>query len=267
MKRSILFLTILLLTAFESRSQGAIDGFLKSQDEVDLALSYSVDRAEHYFLSEGKIEYGRNAQSLSLFANYGLHRYLNVIVNIPLVNFTPQDASVYAKSGIEKQWGGLKLKGIGALGYTIPLSDYNTESGTAIGQQTQAVNVRGLVQAELNSMWFGQFQMGYDATKEPVIPSQLWSAKAGFFKGKWYADLWYEVREAEGGKNYLGTGPEKPDSFRELGVDMERMGGVIYYQWKPDWGVFLSGAYMLSGRNTFENRTVGAGVVWKGKLK
>jgi hypothetical protein len=264
--KHFLLLSGFLMIAVGASAQGAIDGFLKSQGELDMALGYSRDKASTYLLATGPLASNRDAKSISLFANYGLHKYLNVIVNAPLVNWTPQDGSLYLKSGLSKQLGSWKLTGIAALGYTFPLSDYQTESGSAIGQQTEAVNIRGLIQVEPIPGWFGQFRMGYDAAKEPVISSSIWSVKAGFFKGKWYGDLWYEEREAEGGKNYRGTGADKPSSFRELGVDLQRAGGVIYYQWKPQWGGFVSGAYVLDGRNTYQNRTVGVGVVWKAKL-
>lgn len=261
--RSIFILLLMLSPAFGLWGQGAIDGFMKNKGELDLALGYSRDKAGTYLLADGTLTSNRDIKSFSLFANYGLVKHLNVVVNLPLVNYTPQDGSVYFKTGRSWQLRKMKVTTIAALGYTMPLSNYETESGSAIGQQTEAINIRGVVQLEPIPGWFGQFRMGYDAAQEPVIPSTLWSVKAGFFKGKWYGDLWYEVRNAEGGKNYRGTGPDKPSTFRELGVDLERIGGVVYYQWKPQLGGFFSGAYVLDGRNSYQNRTIGLGVVWK----
>lgn len=265
MKMRIILALFALLSPALLLAQGAIDGYMKNKGELDVALSFSHEGSDVYYAGPNEIDYDRTTQSIGAFAAYGIHKRINVIANLPFINGNLQDGSIYAKGLIlnNNLFNAGNLSLIGAIGYSTPLSDYKTESGDAVGQQTTAILPRLVAQYNFKFGWFLNARYGYNLNEDPVPDTYVYSFKTGYASGKWYTDVWVEIQEADGGKDYRGVGELRPDSFRELGVEHTKIGGVVYYGFKPNKGVFLGWGAILDGRNTAKANRLSVGYVHK----
>lgn len=259
------FISLFMLGSF-SFAQGVIDGFFKGKGNTDLALSYSLQKSDIYFAGFNEINYKRNLNAIGVFAAHGVTNKFDVIINIPFINTTFQDASIFGKyelfSHTIKE---TKISCISALGTSFPLAKYEVNSGQAIGQRAVQILPKLVVQFKFGNGIFIQTQGGYNYALSPVASSIPFSVKAGMAKVKIYTDVWFDYQHGIGDKDYLGNVPF--NSFRELVVSYQRIGGVFYYTLKPKLGIFLNYAYTFSGRNTSQGYFIGTGAVLKFKRK
>ena len=244
-------------------TQGNVDGFFKPKGDLDVAISGTYVYSRIYFAGVSSIFYKRDQSIIGLYGVYGLSDKWNLIASLPVINFTPQDLSLYAKYKLyESKFNACEVTLAPAFGVSVPAWNYNTESGQAIGQQAVTVQPKLVMQFKHARNWFVQAQTGYNYSINSVPSAYVASAKAGFIYKKWYFDVWYDYQLSIGGKDYGAGGLE---SFRELGVSYERVGGVVYASIGDRWGGFLSLSTVLSGRNSSDSNTFNGGVVLKFK--
>lgn len=231
-----------------------IDGFFQGAQQGAVALSASYENASEYWAGEESIDFGRNMIHAGLFGVYGLIDGLDVVGSVPFVNLKPQDASLYFKARLlDISIGKTRITLGSALGFSAPMTNYNTESSNAIGQQARAFDGRVFAQAHFNSKLFLQLQYGNAQVLEPVPSFQVFSTKIGYTAAKWYADIWFEMRDAETGKDYRGVGERKADNFRQLEVDYQRFGASFYTAFDELYGVSLALSHSFDGRNSFNS--------------
>lgn len=255
------FLALLLNTGVVS-SQGLVDGFFKGKGNVDVALSATFQGSQHFFAGNERIDLDRAILSLSAFAEYGITEKWDVIGNVPVINLQLQDASFYTKYElVSTKIKGKKLSIIPALGFSLPLFNYATETSQAIGQRATVFGGRLVVQQELPKGMFVQVQSGYNYALAPVTSSVPFSIKWGLSFGKNYTDVWFDHQTGFGNKDYLGAVPFT--SFRELVVSYHRIGGVFYRQFNQKLGGFVNYSYTINGRNTAQAIGIGTGIVLK----
>lgn len=259
---------ILLLFSFlsfaQSFSQGPIDGFFKSKNDLDIAVSGSYSSAPKYFAGTNLIDYERNQSIVSLFGSYGLSKRWNLVMSLPFINFKPQDVAVYGKFKlIDKRFKKSEWSVFPSFGVSVPTWKYETQSGQAIGQRAVQFQPIFVTQFKWDKGLFIQGQTHYNYALDPVPSSFNASFKVGFASNKFYYDVWYDYQNGFGDKDYQGT--VSFDSFRELVTSYQRVGGVIYYSINDKLGTFINGNYTISGRNMSQALNIGAGVVFKMK--
>ncbi|MFA7274460.1 MAG: hypothetical protein WC044_11355 [Crocinitomicaceae bacterium] len=262
--KNILFLTCTFLT-FQSFSQSAIDGFLKGKNTLDLALSGSYQTADNYFGNSGNLNFSRDFVIANLFGEYGITEKIDLIATIPNLSGKFQDGAVYGKYkfaelGIKNQ----KLSFLTAIGASAPLSKYETQALTAIGQRATQFHGHLVLQTTLPAGFYWQIQGAYHYALNPVPSSFTFSSKLMYTYKKLYLDFWYENQQGLGTNTY----PSGVD-FRTLTVDYQKIGGVIFYNLKNNWGTFVNASYIFKGLDTFNSKTISVGVtkkmVFKGK--
>lgn len=257
--KHIVFL-ILIFSPTAIFSQGNVDGFFKAKGELDLAFSGSYSGSTKYFRTNGTIDYDRSQLILGAYGIYGITDKWNVILSLPLINFKPQDGSIFTKYRLihhASKKSDFTLAP--ALGISFPMSNYQTQSGQAIGQQATIIQPKLVMQFKHFKNWFIQAQGGYNYALNPVPSSVGSSVKIGYIYKKWYFDTWFDYQFGIGGADY-GIG--SPD-FRTLGVSHNRVGGVIYKNIGEKSGLFLNGSYIFSGRNIGNAITISTGYVIK----
>jgi len=262
MKKTSLLISFLVIAAV-CNSQGLIDGFFKGQNHGTVAVSASYQSSTQYWAGDSLINFNRNQPNAGLFGTYGIIDGLDVVASIPFVNLAPQDASLFAKWRAfqrTSERGGKFTLGI-AAGMSVPMSNYNTESSTAIGQRATIVEPRVFLQYHFPNRFFIQAQAGYTYAFDPVPSGIPASIKLGYTHDKWYADVWFDLRDSETGKDYTGTGDRKPNSFRELEVDYQRIGATFYKPFSDKFGLSLGLDHTLSGRNMFKSTGVNLGFI------
>ena len=162
MLRTLAFCIALFLSS-SIFSQGIIDGFMKGKGNTDISLSYSYENYNKYWGAE-EISITRDIQSASVYLAHGITDWADVILTAPFINNTGvsgfQDGTAMIRlRAIEIQTEKLKFGIIAGIGYSLPLSDYETESAFAIGQHAEALPTRLIFSVQHQTGWFLQLQL------------------------------------------------------------------------------------------------------------
>lgn len=259
-KSNFLSITLLLFLPLAHFSQGPVDGFFKGKGKLDLALSGGWQSAQNYIGGQGAFAYKRAFGFASVFGEYGITDKWDVIASVPFIKDKLQDGSFYTKYKIlSLQNDAFSLAP--AIGFSLPLAKYDTESALATGQRATQFHGKLVAQYKIGSCFFVQAQSGYNYALDPVPAAFLVSTKVGFSKSGWYLDAWYAYQDGEGNKTYQGSVPYS--TFRELTVDFQQVGGVVYRQINPKIGAFVNASKIIDGLGTFDTFAVATGIVVK----
>jgi hypothetical protein len=283
MLRTILLLTFPLTVA----AQGPLDGYLKGKGVLDLAPSLSFNSAKKLDGAGGQT-YAETyrGQMLSLFAAYGLTEKFDLVGTAAAV-FTPnqsglQDGGLFVKyRPFYDEIGPAGKMGIlFGTGATFPLADYEPTATGALGQKAITVPARLIAQWETPFGLFLNLTGGYHfrldelqdvdialireqrPDYQPIEPPDFstFLLKIGLPARHYYLDAWVEWQHTRGGADYV---PEVPDLAQAYGVSYTQVGGTAYYSDNGKNGFYLSGGYILGGRNTSHILRVTLGGVLK----
>jgi hypothetical protein len=282
-----MFRIFLLLLPYSLFSQGALDGYLKGKNHLDLAPSISFNSANKFAGGQGELyDIGFKGQLLSVFAEYGLSERFDLIGTAAYVfnkdNSGLQDGSLLAKYRIFYDKVG-KIGKLGVLfgtGANFPLRNYEVLTTGALGQKATSVPARMILQLETKSGIFVNLTGGYNwrldelktedinaiLAKQPnyiAIEPQNFSTylfKIGFPTAHYYLDAWAERQITIGGSNFKEGVLDLPQSYS---VSYTQIGGTAYYSENGKRGFYLSSGYMLKGRNTSKILRVTLGFVLK----
>lgn len=254
-------------------AQGPVDGFMKKKTEFSLGLSFSREKANEMFAGPNLVSVNRTTRAASFFGIYGITDKLNIQVGIPYLDVNKgiekgfQDGSIYLKYNLLKKENAFgEIRTMVAAGYADPLSNYQTENSSSIGQMAMAGDARIIVHQSFKSNLFATLQGGYIFKSEPTPHAIASSLKIGY-AGKLYVDVYYELIHALGGTDYRGVGDLQPTSarggFESLGFSYQKIGGTIYYGIHKHFGAFGGVSYILDGRNTFKNTGFSLGFVFQ----
>lgn len=265
LKLNVLIVVYSILVAIDGNCQGRVDGFYKGKGMIEVGLGGGIEFDNAFFAGTNKINLSREIRSASLFIGTGLTEKLDLYINIPYVSIgnaqSVQDGSVFLKYQIlKKDVANGKLSFSLASGFSGNLSNYQTSGVDAIGQQARVIDIRPLVHYELNG-WFATLQYAYNYKFDPVPSAVTGSLKLGYAASKFYLDVWYENQITKGGFDYLGT--PTPPSFRELGVNFNRIGATYYRPFGKRIGAYTGTYYTLNGRNIGQGPYISLGFILK----
>ncbi len=284
-KYSIFFLV--LLCPIFATAQGPLDGYLKGKGVLDLAPSISFNSAQKFEGANGKVyDESYTGKMFSLFAEYGLSEKFDLVGTASAV-FTPiqsglQDAGLFVKyRPVYAPLGKAgKLGVLFGTGATFPIGNYEPTATGALGQKAVTVPAKLIVQWETPIGLFLNLTGGYnfrlDDLKEadisiirktrpdydPLKPQDFTTflLKVGFPAKHFYLDGWAEWQHTSGGADYVQNVPDLPQAY---GVSYTQVGGTAYYSDNGRTGFYLSGGYILGGRNTSRIQRITVGMVFK----
>ncbi|MFN0034231.1 MAG: hypothetical protein ACKVUS_04135 [Saprospiraceae bacterium] len=279
--------TLFFLLPFFAAAQGPLDGYLKGKGGLDLAPSFSFNAAQKFEGAGGKTyDETYKGQLFSLFAEYGLTEKFDLVATAAAV-FTPiqsglQDAGLFVKyRPVYKKIGAAgKLGILAGTGATFPIGNYEPTATGALGQKAVTVPAKLIVQWETPLGLFLNLTGGYhfrlDHLREadiatirkqrpdyaPMEPQNFTTflLKVGFPARHFYLDGWAEWQHTSGGADYVPGLPDLPQAY---GVSYTQIGGTAYYSDNGRTGFYLSGGYILGGRNTSQIRRTTLGMVFK----
>ncbi|MEZ4981077.1 MAG: hypothetical protein R2769_05710 [Saprospiraceae bacterium] len=207
MKKQHVFpiLAVLLFLNNLSLAQGPLDGYFKGAGHIDFALSGSVETSDIYYFGDQRQDLKNRFESLNLFADWGISDSLDLVFTLPYLR-TPkcdtcsdfnqgfQDASLFAKFKLfKKEKPDARFKLLGALGGTLPVSNYQTGIERPIGIGATVLQAKGIAQYEWYSGPFVHLQSGVEMRISPdfltSIPVLLRLGYAGKFI---FAEAWFE---------------------------------------------------------------------------
>ena len=235
-------------------AEAQVDGFNKGAGHVDVVASFSYEKGLGYYLADGTVPIKRSRIAATLFAAGGITGDLDLQVSIPYIaNSTEadlQDASAFLKwLPVKTALATGKLTLGPALGYSLPITQYQTEGVDAIGQRATGIIPMGVVQYTAGNGCFASLVGGHVLASDPTPDALIGTLRFGHFDATHYWEIHLQGQKADGGKNYRGTGELAPMSFTELGVDHVRVGGKYYKPISPRIGAVAEAGYVLSGRN------------------
>jgi hypothetical protein len=273
-------LPIAVLAAAASRADAQGDnGFLRGTGHADVALTYSYDTYREFWVGSHKVEdpgVGRiTRQSGNLWAAYGIDARTDVVVSAAYVEASSdgisnpfngtekalQDATIGFKYRLN-EWqlgpGGLSLAFAPAV--KIPMTNYENNALTAIGDGQIDYRFRGIVQYTMNNgMWLA-VESGYDyRTDEP--PNELpFNVTAGVTLFNRFTIMpFYSLVRSYGHKDI--NFPAEP--FPGVQEEFTRWGVSGYIRIDERWGITLGYKDTITGMNTGDVVGYWAGVVFK----
>jgi hypothetical protein len=260
---------------------------MKGKGVLDLAPSISFNSAQKFEGVGGQTyDEAYKGQMFSLFAEYGLTEKFDLVAVAAAV-FTPiqsglQDGGLFAKyRPVHAKLGNVgKLGVIFGTGASFPIGNYEPTATGALGQNAVTVPARLILQWESPLGLFLNLTGGYhfrlDDLKEadiellrknrpdynPLEPPDFTTflVKVGFPAKHFYLDGWAEWQHTTGGADYVQNVPDLPQAY---GVSYTQVGGTAYYSDNGRNGFYLSGGYILGGRNTSRIQRITVGAVFK----
>ncbi len=248
---AIFLFSCLLFPASHLTAQGPISGFQSPADELVFAIAYGRENYDTYLSPTGDEARELRGSNASVFAEYGLNSRSALVVNVPYIsnnedNKGLQDASVwfkYRNQRTQTQSGGYH-NFFTAVGGSFPLGSYPVDDPLAIGQRAGVFSGRLVYQYDAKSGWFIHGQSGIDFQFSPDSRA-AWPVviRSGFGAKHFYVEGWWESVRAFG-----GGGGGAPNQAVGTGSSWTRLGGTLYVPVVPRFGLFGSGAYVLSGK-------------------
>ncbi len=257
----ILLRFALVCLPFTALSQGAIDGFMKGKKQADIALTYSYESYDRYYFGTELRHQSTTTQTLNLYATYGLHDALNLVVVVPYMWTNPETRSLQDAILALKYRGDLdryergELAKITSFGLSFPLGDYDPEAAQPIGQKATVFILRHLWQYKHDGGFFAHLQSGFDFR---IIPESQFAIPAilrmGYGHRKFYFDLWLEgfLTPSAGVDARVNAGE---------GSSYLRFGGTFYCPLTPWLGAFIGGAHFITGKNIGKASRINVGTV------
>ncbi|MCR9182625.1 MAG: hypothetical protein NXH73_06835 [Flavobacteriaceae bacterium] len=268
--KKIVGILFLLLFSTEGISQGKIDGFYRGFGNLSTSFGLGFEDTPNYFIGTERSDIGRTLFFGSAYAAYGITPDFDINASLPFFvsneKLRTQDVSLFLKYRLYKiDFESSKLEISSGLGFSTPISDYETGGLNDIGQKATILETRGMIHYQWNTGWFLTFQSGFSFKLEEVPNSLPITFKAGRALSNWYYDVWYDYQQSFGGIDYRETPP--PQNFKEIGVDYHKAGGTLYRPLGQDFGIYASFSYTISGRNVFQGAGYGIGLVYDFSLK
>lgn len=289
-----LFGLYFLMISFQGNvnAQMAVNGFFVGKGNTTLALSYTLESFDNFYIGEENTEpvpahneITKNV--ISIYGAYGILNNLEIAASIPYI-FADGDGDPDPVTGITEtndfmdfmvqvKYAPIKFSLLktdvqlgGALGYSVPITDYEPNGILSIGNGAPAFDVQGFAHVIAPSGWFGTYSIGYSFRGEAdnlqggpdfdVPDAFMFMGKFGYANSKFYIDFNYQIQQTDSDAIDIG-GDGFNNNFPETRVNWFRLGVTGYYAITPLLGVSLSYIGYVDGRNVGRSQAVSPAVV------
>lgn len=237
MRHSILPLPFFFLASLAS-AQGDT-GFLRGQGRTDVAVSYTLDSYDEFWVGDTKVADPNVGEvertTYSLYAAHGLTNDLDLVLNASYVEATADGAANFPdEDDLQDLMLGAKWRawqrgaGPGAFtlflapGIKLPMSDYEDNNVTAIGDGQVDLRFRGIAHYQAGGFW-ASLETGYDlrnGAPDDEIPLHL---TLGASAGPVTIMPFYSQISSQGGIDIsdvpaLGGFPETEEEYQRFGL-------------------------------------------------
>ncbi len=289
------YLSIFLLLSGTALAQSPNDGLMMPQGQLCILGQYSNSKWEDYWQGETKrsnLNLGElTTQSAMLMGNYGITKKLNAMIGVPYVWTKAsvsylsgqkglQDLMVFLKYQaleVEAAGGAFKVQATGGL--STPVSNYTADLlPFSIGLHSKTASLRAIlnytadfglyVTAQAGHTWRSTTTIDRDAylfdneliySDEMPVPNVFdYSARLGFIKPRYQAELWYESFTGLSGDDIRYN--EAPQATNKMASAQAGVFGKYFVTKRL--GLLATISQVLSGRNTGEALTWTAGATY-----
>ncbi len=296
--------TIILSTFFlagssaSAAAQGLVSGFMAGKGHGSVVVSGTSERYDKVYLAPEKVAgvpvfQEVRVNSLNLYATYGLSDKIDAVVSLPYIqskgnaneavindyNRTPATASqgfTNTRQGLQDITALLKFKAysreigsnvldlLGAVSYSTPVSDYQTNTGLgyiiAIGNRATKYTALGVAHLKTSTGVFATGQLGYSLRSGDVPNALVGEAKLGYAGPKNYFEASASFQESNGGTDITEFGDI--GKFTATRVNFVRLGASAYRPIAKGLGLTLGASTYVAGRNLGKSTGYSAGVTY-----
>jgi hypothetical protein len=291
-----IFSTIIcVLTGLTLSAQTPTDGLMMPQGQLCILGQYANGSWENYWQGETKRSNSNlgtlTTQSALLMGNYGITDKLNVMLGLPYIWTSSdvsyitgqkglQDLAVWVKYQIlEKRalGGAFKIQATGGL--STPVSNYTADLlPFSIGLQSKTASFRGVlnytadfglyVTAQAGHTWRSAINVDRNSylfdnqliySDEMPVPNVFdYSARIGFIKPRYQAEVWYDAFTGLSGDDIRYN--EAPQATNKMAAGQVGIFGKYFITKR--FAVLASVSQVLQGRNVGESLTWAAGATY-----
>lgn len=263
-------LAAILLPA--TAAAGDLNGFLRERGHGDVALSYTAEGYERFWVGDMKVKDPGvgdvDTKSLSLWFAYGLTDRLTVVADIPYIHTKGdglgefeesdwQDLTLVLMGRIASVGERVRSEFIGAAGIRSDPFGYEANSPVDVGDGTDDWLFRFVYQLRFRGFYFSQ-QIGYDLRDDDAPDGLPFYSEVGQTWGPVTASGFYSRYIANGGTDIGDPG----FTFPSNGDEYERIGVKVYGRVVDHFGLSAAWFGTLDGRNTGDTSGVSGGVVY-----
>lgn len=235
-----------------------INGFLPGRGQGDVALSYTSEGYDEFWVGETKVSdpgVGEvDIKSISLWLQWGLTDDLAIVANLPHVDASSDGLGGFEDSGLQDLSALLKYRFlssgphslVGAAGVRVAAQDYEGNLPVDLGDNTTDALFRVVYQFQTPVFYFSQ-QLGFDLRGDDAPDGYPLYTELGFTAGRiTYGGFYSRLIADSGGTDIGDPGFTFPSNQEEY----SKAGAKIYARVTDRFG--LSAAYFttLDGRNT-----------------
>ncbi len=238
-----------------------LNGFLAPKGHTDLALSYTVEKYDHFW--RGTVKRPNppflgevTNKTESLWFRYGITDRVNLIGNVAYVDSSGDGSDHLSESGIQdlealvafrlfETGSSVRQTILVAGGGRTPLSDYVGDGPVSIGDHSSDFLARLVYQVQAGSFYFSQ-QVGYELRGSDVPDGYPLYTELGYGIGRVSLIGYYQQYYANGGSDIGDDGFTFPGNQDEF----QRIGGKVFVRVNQPVGVFAAAFKALDGRNS-----------------
>lgn len=272
MLRGVVCIALAVVAALPA-SANNINGFLRDKGEFDVALTYTSESYDQFWVGDTKVSdpgLGEvSTDSATMWLAYGITKNITVWANIPYVDAEGDGTANLSESGMQDfaAMGEFRLAGqpgsqgwgtlIGGVGFSTPMSDYEANAPVDIGDGTTDFLTRLVYQIQRGSFYFSG-QVGYDIRGDDAPDGYPLYAELGYTVGPVTFNGFYAMLDADGGTDIGDPGFTFPSNNEES----DRTGLKVYGRITPSFGLVGAWFTTLDGRNTGDASGGSLGVVF-----
>jgi len=275
-RTSFLYLATPLALAAGLAAQGDT-GFLRGKGHYDVALSYTLDYYDHFWVGDMKVEDPGVGEveraTYSLYGAYGLTDDLDLVLNANYVSAESDGMAGFPdESDLQDLYLGAKWRawetGAGpgrfsaflAPSIKLPMSDYEDNNVTAIGDGQIDLRFRGILHYQVGGFW-GSLESGYDrrnGAPDNEIPVHL--TLGATVAERFTIMPYYSMVNSQGGIDIsdvptLGGFPATEEDYTRLGLQ-------VYARLNAGFGLSAGWRTTTDGKNTGEADAYTFGLVY-----
>jgi hypothetical protein len=260
------FLVLFQLLPFSFMlAQGPISGFPTPKGETAIAVSFSQEVYDTYFLPD-EVSENREVETISysLFVETGLSENSSLVLTLPWMSTNDragslQDGSIWLKyMNLDKRGERNYSRFFTAVGLSLPVGNYETDGIAALGQRASVFQGRLAYQFQHDDGWFLHGQTGIDFQFAPEAQSS-WPLllRTGYGGKVFYAEAWIEFVTA------LESGTGVQTATGGTGSSWNRVGGTLYFPVRHWVGFNFGVASVLDGTYIGKSLRANVGLVFK----
>jgi len=279
-----MFLLTFLWFSFYCNGQGVLDGYFSPNKETDIILSYTTKSFNSFYAgtfraSPVPFHESLNERIVNLYVSFAASEKMTIVASVPYISSksgtnTPdpvhgeseisglQDIELYAKlRALEKGFKSGVLRLGGAIGGSMPGSDYESGGLLSFGNGATKIDAFGLARFDSNEGLFADVQLGFSSRFGVVPNAVLFSGKFGYAAENFYSTAYLNFQNSLSGTDITEATPELLARLPETRVNYIILGLNAYFLLTEQWGVTINTGVLADGRNIgrFSFLTFGVG--------